>query len=432
MADGPLSIEVLGDPATCHTSATGLEALSKGVGGLASACASTGGSSEAFWHGGAGPAFRGVMANGKANAGQVEQAATTGARALHAFADEINTVKARMSQAKQVASAAGLTVSETEIQPPGPAPGPGPAPLPYGPVLATVQQEHDQATARQQAAVDEYNRRTAAFNEATATVNDARGKERAAHEALQRAANDNTSSIDGLRTTGQTVLSKAVAISGGLSSASHTLLMAADKNRMLGTLASALLVNTDGMDVQQKLALATARRVAYREAAKSGFQQAKVGAVVDKLLPKWAQNTLRANASSELIRLFKLQDGVPEAFQKPLPILKRIPIVGTVVTAGTTAADILVGGADPQKSIAKAVGTTVGGMAVSAGIDVAVGAAATAGLAVPGPGWVLAGTLMAGVGVAEGVGWVVDHADEIGDAVGDAAKAVGDFFGKIF
>ncbi|WP_215548291.1 hypothetical protein [Amycolatopsis sp. CA-230715] len=372
------------------------------------------------------------MANGKANAGQVEQAATTGARALHAFADEINTVKARMSQAKQVASAAGLTVSETEIQPPGPAPGPGPAPLPYGPVLATVQQEHDQATARQQAAVDEYNRRTAAFNEATATVNDARGKERAAHEALQRAANDNTSSIDGLRTTGQTVLSKAVAISGGLSSASHTLLMAADKNRMLGTLASALLVNTDGMDVQQKLALATARRVAYREAAKSGFQQAKVGAVVDKLLPKWAQNTLRANASSELIRLFKLQDGVPEAFQKPLPILKRIPIVGTVVTAGTTAADILVGGADPQKSIAKAVGTTVGGMAVSAGIDVAVGAAATAGLAVPGPGWVLAGTLMAGVGVAEGVGWVVDHADEIGDAVGDAAKAVGDFFGKIF
>lgn len=431
MAEGPLNIEVLGDPATCHATATGLEALSKGVGGLASACASTGGASEAFWHGGAGPAFRGVMANGKVNAGQVEQSATTGAKALHAFADEINTVKARMSQAKQVASGAGLTVSETEIQPPGPAPGPGPAPLPYGPVLASVQQEHDQATAQHQTAVNDYNRKVAAFNEATATVNDARGKERAAHEALQRAANDNTGSLDGLRTTGQTILSKAVAISGGLSGASHTLLMAADKNRMLGTLASALLVNTDGMDVQQKLALATARRVAYREAAKSGFQQARVGAVVDKLLPKWAQNTLRANASSELIRLFKLQDGIPEAFQKPLPILKRIPIVGTVVTAGTTTADILAG-ADPQKSVAKAVGTTVGGMAVSAGIDVALGAAATAGLAVPGPGWVLAGTVAAGVGVAEGVGWVVDHADEIGDAIGDAAKSVGDFFGKIF
>jgi uncharacterized protein YukE len=427
MADGPLNIEVLADPATCRASGSGVDDLAKGVGGLGSAFGGTGGSSESFWQGGAGPAFREKMNNAKGNADQVERAAAGAARALKTFADEIDTVKARMAQAKQVASGAGLTVSDTEIQPPGPAP----AAPPQGPVAPQDQAAHDQASA-------EHQRQVTAFNEAAATVNDARGKERSAHENLKRAASDNSSTLDTLKTTGETVLSKSIALVGGLSGASHKLLQSAEKSQALGTWATAMLVDPSKLSAEQKTALQQLQRTGYAEAAKAGFQKTQIDSMIGKL-PGKLRTTLRYNASDLAKSALSLDKDIPDGFQKGIPVLKRLPLVGTAVTGLTTWGDIA-SGADPAKSVEKAVGGTAAGMAVSSGLEAGVGAAAAAGMAVPGPGWVVAGGIVGGFAAAEGVNYVVDHygdqinhaAGEVGHAVGDAGKSVGKFVGNLF
>ncbi len=422
VSDGPLNIEVVGDSESCRANVSWLNALHEGVGRLVTAFTRTAGESESFWHGAAGDTFRGHMANAKGNATQVEDAVSTLSRALSTFADELDTVKSRMNQAREVAAHAGLTVTNTEILPPSAGPGPAP-PAPTGNVSPQQVQEHDNAVSQHNAAVATHQQQVAAFNEVSATVLQARGKEKAAHEALQGTTKQHQDLLDKLKTYGQMPLSKAVALTGGLSGASQKLLNSANKSKGLAVLATALRSNPS-LSPEANTALQEAQQELFEKMYKDQADRAGIERIIG-VLPQSVRGVLTLNASDLVKKLGGIDQNIPEAFQKGLPVLKRLPVVGTALTAFFAANDIS-DGKDPVKTTENAVGGTAASMGVSAGIEAAVGAAEAAGLAVPGPGWVVSGTLALGTAAAFGVGYVVDHyGDQINHAVGSAADGVG-------
>lgn len=427
MGEQALNIEVVGDSDSCRTNAAWLKSLSHGVGELESAFARTGPQSESFWHGTASDAFRDSMANAKGNASQVVDVASKSGQALSKFADDLDTVKSRMNQAKQVASRAGLTVTDKEIQPPDAGPGAAPQ-APTGNVNPEQTEQHAQAVSQHDAAVGAHQAKVAAFNEVSGTVSAARGQERAAHEALQSAVKKHSGTLDTLKTCGKTALQKSVSLTGGLAGASEKLLNSSQKNMAMATLATALRASpsmpagADGVlkDAQQEL---------FGKAYKDGIDRAGVEKVIGKM-PEGVRGALTLNASDITKKAFGIEKNIPGAFQKGIPVLKRIPVVGTALTAGIAGLDISQG-KDPVKTTENAVGGTAASMGAMAGVDGAIVAAEAAGLAVPGPGWVVAGGLAVGTAAAYGVGYVVDnYGDQINHAVGDAASATGDAIGS--
>ncbi|MHA6802951.1 hypothetical protein [Salinifilum ghardaiensis] len=99
--------------------------------------------------------------------------------ALDAFADDLDTVRAKMNQAREVAAQHGLNVTATTIEHPGQAPPKMPSTAP-GP-------DTTERTPAEQQAIADYQAKIRAFNEAHATVQAARRKEDSAHDALQKA-----------------------------------------------------------------------------------------------------------------------------------------------------------------------------------------------------------------------------------------------------
>lgn len=420
MADGPLNIEVASDPATCRASATAMHELSAGIGGLGDTFGGVSGRSG-FWGGQAGETFRGIVNNARGNCDHVERTAQQLSQGLTVFADEIDTVKSRMAQASQVASTAGLQVTEGMIHPPGPAPGPAPGtPAPNAPPEQA--QQHQQAAADHQAAEADHQRKVRAFNEASATVNDARGKERAAIDKLNGLAGQSNDSTSSLTTAARTTLTTSVSLVGGLSAASNTLLKSADKSMHLATLATALRTSPN-LTTQEQSQLADAQRKLYTQAAKDGFQEGQLSKVIGKL-PNSVKTALSTNLSDVVNAMKNSGTGLPKSLMDDIGGLKRLPVVGTGLTAVLAGVDIA-NGADPVKTSEKAAGGLAAGAGLSALADFGVTAAIGAGLAVPGPGWVAAGVALGGAAAAYGISEFVDaHGDDINNAVGDAIGSI--------
>lgn len=440
MGEQALNIEVVGDSDSCRTNATWLKALAHSVGELESAFGRTGSQSESFWRGAASDAFRGSMSNAKGNASHVGDIAFKAAQALSKFAVDLDTVKSRMNQAKQVASQAGLAVTDNEIQPPDAGPGAAPQ-APTGNPSPEQEQQHAQALDQHNAAAGAHQAKVAAFNEISGTVSVARGQERAAHEALQAAVKQHSEVLNELKTYGQIVLQKSVALTGGLAGSSEQLMYSSEKSMKLAVLTTMLRASptlpagADGM-------LKSAQQELFQKAYKDGADHAGVQKVIGRL-PEGVRGALKLNASDLTKKALGLDKNMPKAFTKGLPVLKRIPVVGTALTAGFAARDIH-DGKDPLKTTESAVGGTAASMGVTAGVEGAVAGAELAGLAVPGPGWVVAGGLALGTAASYGVGYVVDHygdqinhgvgnaASATGHAIGNAAKGVGHFASDVF
>ncbi len=170
MAD--INTVVNGDSASCRQAADWLGRAASGVDANSGAVGRAQAASESCWQGSAADGFRQHIGQIGSDADKLSASATTAQQALNAFAADLDTVNARMTQARSVASAAGLTVTPTTIE----APGPGPRRV-YGPVTAQVATEFFQTQAA-------YNTKVKAFNEARATVTDARKLEAQAHANL--------------------------------------------------------------------------------------------------------------------------------------------------------------------------------------------------------------------------------------------------------
>ncbi|MEV0947130.1 hypothetical protein [Rhodococcus sp. NPDC049939] len=166
----PIYVYVDADPESCTECAVALDQLAEGADDAAREFRNARDRSEADWQYKAGDNFRTAVEKlGKATT-EVADRAENLAKALRAFADEMSTVKKRMTEAAAEALEAGLWVgpdvcfpdwiAEPELLPPG---------------VWTIDQLTKQAN------------QIAAYQEALGMVAEAREKERLAHEDLRMA-----------------------------------------------------------------------------------------------------------------------------------------------------------------------------------------------------------------------------------------------------
>jgi hypothetical protein len=184
-----IGTRVDGDPGSVRTAATGVAALTGGIGGAGDAFGSATGLSELQWTGSAGDAFRGKITNARQ---ATAAAAASGKRiqtAMHTFADQLDQAKATVKQATAIATGAGLTVSADTVRAPTPPVVPSAC---YTPAGAT------QAATAFAAAEAKYRKQVAAYHQAEGLIKQARAQETKAHQALQHTAEEEGGILDEL------------------------------------------------------------------------------------------------------------------------------------------------------------------------------------------------------------------------------------------
>jgi uncharacterized protein YukE len=391
----PLNIEVKADTAGLRDLAswfgTGAESMHNA--GTAAIGART--SSEQDWGGASGAAFQGVMSRTSTGIDDVSADMTSAQTTVSTFADDMDTVKSRMGQARDVASAAGLVVTDTEIMEPGPPP-PGPQPLPTD---GSATPEQQQANTAAQSAVAAHEAQVAAYNQAAQIVTEARGKENAALNLLAKVGNELVAKAP------FTISDIATGLAGEtLKRTSKFRALAATYGRYADRALQAALrtpVTSPAFTTaaQRHAQFFTKQAEALDEATRTLPARA-----LDQL-PNWAKGALTTSVEDFAFR------GGSTAANVGRAVLGKIPILGIAITAASTGYDISQG-----KNAVQSVVSGVSSLAAGA----ATGAAA--GAAFGGPVGVVVG---AGVGFA--VGFVVDEwGDEIAYGVGEGAKAVGE------
>lgn len=390
-----IDIKVEGKPESARGTASWLRDLSTAVDDCADSVRAAGGNSEAGWGGDAGPAFRAAM---HAIGGGIDGVAATfgsSAQALDVYADDIDTVKTKMDQAKQVAVDGGLTVSSDTIHDPGSAPA-DPGTLPENPT-PEERGAHKDATA----ALEAYVAKVEAYQEAGEIVTAARRIESRTQNKLIEFAGDQ------VEKSPFSVADFATGIAGAVAARTSTLrttaaTMAQRVNDMY-KLTDKGPRNAAWLRTAMEQAELKAQAGATEAAATSG----RVARFVDRL-PVDVKGLLRTN----------LDAVVPSGWTSGIArgartVLSKVPVVGLAVTAAGIGYDIH-SGKDPTKAVASGVGAFAAGAAVGAVIG--------------GPVGVVVGGL---VGI--GVGYVIDEwGDEIADAAGDAVGAVKNFAGGLF
>lgn len=195
-----LNTFVAGNPGSVRSSAEAIRQTGASVEDTAEGFHRSRSRSEGIWEGQAADGFRDQAGRTGKDADGLADLFGRLAQALTVFADDLDTVRARVEQAKQAAREGELTVLPNAITPPIPLAG-APAPLPNG-ASAADSAAHSQATAGFQAAQTLHGKQQAAYDEAQATVNEARQIERSAHTKLTEALNAASSGLGGLSQSG--------------------------------------------------------------------------------------------------------------------------------------------------------------------------------------------------------------------------------------
>ena len=416
----PIDLKVAGDENSCRATAQQLTSLADGIHNGGTAFHTARSESENLWHGSAGDAFRDRMQPIGQHTDDIANQSRTAGQALHEFADDLTTVKARMNQARQIAQSAGLLVNGDSIaDAKAPPPVQGPAPSGGQPAMTP---EVAQARADSQ-------RQQQAYQQAQQTVSDARKLEQNAHNELERKM-----------TAWQTMLKDA--------SDQKYWLVAGVGTGSVGTAIArankwAEVAQARGEQAQIWRSVADRLKDPYdisRSAAQAGVYE-KDAAKFESLLKSDSTLTagLRGTKIGDLLKASV--DDIPGVTGKLGSVAEKIPVVGGLLALGQTGYDIA---ADKDKSVgavAKHVGADMGGfVAGTAATEGALALAGTVGLA-GGP--VTLAAVGIGIGVAYGVGEVVNHwpeishwagdtASDIGHGVENAGKAVGHFFSSIF
>lgn len=226
---GELNTEVEGDPAACRATADWLGTLSTAVYDAESAVRNGVVASLSCWEGPASDAFRAAMGPLADDAGELSRIVDRVQAGLNTFAGELETVIARMHQARRVAFVGGLVVTMEAILPPGPGPGPAPS-HPVGPMYPAAERAFAAEQAAYGAAAAAHAEKVAAFNEVVITVAEARLREAAAHEALAGVTAQQAESAVSLRTIGQTALTAGLLTVQGLHDEAGDLIRQADRS----------------------------------------------------------------------------------------------------------------------------------------------------------------------------------------------------------
>jgi len=389
-----LDIEVKGDPASIRAVAAWLGTASTSVDDSGAQVRRTRGESETGWSGSAGNGFRTVASTVAAKVAELATDLGGTRDALNTHAGDLDAVKAEMARACGIASAAGLVTTETMILEPGPAPA-APTPLPTDrPATASEQQAHAAAGQAQVAHAG----KVQACDACAVIVAAARAKE-----------TDSQGTLNGFLSGQAEKAPFTIANMGGgfaALSINRTSKFRARAQMFANRAARrAGLARSGGLWNLVKNTVAKEYNLYKRNAALSKATPTAWSRGLDKL-PGWAKTGLTRNLS------------------RTTPVLRRVPVVGALITAAGIGTDIAMG--------KNAVQSTVSGVS-------SLAAGAYVGAAIGGPaGLVLGAAVGAGVGfvvdewgddIAQGAGEAVGWAkDKVGGAVGGAAKKIGGLF----
>ncbi|QGK69146.1 hypothetical protein GIY23_05990 [Allosaccharopolyspora coralli] len=381
---GAINTAVKGLPDSCRATAEELSKLSAGSDEVGTGLYRVRSESESCWTGEAGDAFREAMQKRGRAASDLAEAASRGQKALETFADELQTVRGWVRQAREVAAKHGLTVTPTTIEPPGPAPAAppeatGPPRLGEGslePMLA-----HGEAMA-------DHERKVRGFNEAQHTVERARNKERDAHQALTEAMDYEKNVFESLKSGAFWTLV------GVNTSMVTTPQISADK----------FAAKAEGFHAKATHAASAAQDAALTPAQQRA-QAAKAGKMSSRAA--WAE---KQSAKSQVVmdRLHS-RTGISGSASRMLgSSVKGVPILGTAISAGVQIEQVVNDGKPVGKAGLSLAGGTAGGVLGAAAVGAMVG----------GPVGIVVG---AGVGaVAAGVGsWLGEEGYDLATEGGD-------------
>lgn len=194
-----LNTYVAGNPGSVRASADAIRKTGTGVDATADGWHRARSRSEAIWEGEAADGFRDSANRNGRDADALADLFTRLAGAVTVFADDLDTVRARMEHAKQAARDGELTVHSNAIQPPAAAPAAPPEP-PRDPASAAESTAQPQAVF--QAAQALQAKQQAAFAEAQAIVSEARKVEQAAHVKLADSLNATSKGLGGIGQSG--------------------------------------------------------------------------------------------------------------------------------------------------------------------------------------------------------------------------------------
>lgn len=374
---GELNTEVLDDPAACRATADGLERLKNGVQGTGDVAYRERGKSESFWQGTAADACRGELTDLGKDSDSLEDVIEATKRALAVFADRIDTVRARMDQARHVASQGGLIVTAEAILPPGPAPGPAPQ-RPSGPISPQAEAQLSQHNDAHNAAMQAFQAKQAAFQEASATVIDARQQQEDAHRDLDNGMQDPLATIKKMKTYGMFVASNSLSIAKTRQTQANDFFEEANKVKEHGNRMQAIADNPEN---------AAATRAAAERAAQvssEGAEATRAQGVQYQLKgPGWLRTGIEANPGNYIkdgTALLKLGKG----------IARGVPFFGSGVAVVSGGVDVALG-KDPVVATAE-TGANIGGGAVGGMAGAEVGAAIGT-LICPGPATAVGGVV---------------------------------------
>jgi len=385
-----LNIEVKADVAGLRALAawfgTGSEAIH--AAGTAAIRART--NAELDWHGSSGEAFQGVMSRAGTGIDDVSTDMASAKNAVSVFADDMATVESRMRQARDVASAAGLQVTKTEIKEPGQGPA-APTPLPAGGSATPAQQE---AFTAAQAAVADHQAKVNAYHQAAEIVADARTKQNAALDLLSKFGREQLNKAPFTFADISTGLAAEV-----LRRTSKFRAQAAAYGRYADRALRIAMSKPVPSAAFTQAAMLHAKFITNQSKYLDDAVRSLPAKSLDKL-PDWAKKGLIRNVDDFAFK------GGSAAARVGKAVLGKIPLVGIPITAASTTADIMQG-KNPVQSVASGVSGLAAGAAVGAAIGGPLG-------------------LVVGAGVGAGVSFIVDEwGDEIAKGVGEAGKAVG-------
>lgn len=384
-----IDTRVFGDPATCYTCADSLAAVAAGVNRQLASARAGRTESEHEFIGTTGDEFRRRLDSIISGTTEVADQTDAIATALRTFADQLVTTRARMTQAETTAAEAGLPVEFG---------------IGIGEPIEIDPNSYDLAPQVLRA------RQVAAYNAALELVVEGREIEGVAHSRFAEALRGPTTILKDAEAQWGWLL--AFVVTGYIGTAVNEL-------SKWGPIAAkqASLVSRFG-----ELAAEAARLGdPYPEAAAARAMRAFQGGADDAA--RFAAENSRLLAGLGGNRLVNaLGTNLDVVFTEGSALAKfgsKVPGAGLLLTIGQTGFDVY--HAEDSDAAIKAVAKDVGGF-VAGTVATELILASAAG----GPVTLLA--VGAGVGVAFGVGEVIEHWDDISGAAGSAARWAGTLF----
>lgn len=403
----PLNIKVEGVPGSIRATGSWLRTLETNVHNVGTDVYQARGTSESDWIGPAGDGFRGVMTEFGTGIDTLATDCSGTAGALDTHAGDLDGVIRQMGNAAGIAREAGLTVTDTTIEDPGPAPA-NPAPLPTDREPTTTEQSaFDSANTAQET----HAQQVAAYQQASEVVTQARTTETNSQNHLLRF-------VRGYASNPLSYVDFAAGYAGAHAARTSALRATAGRYNTLAARAANLadgqrLTNLSGAARQNwiRAAQLEASFTVRANQASAAATAGRVSRLVDRL-PGGVTRFLSDD--------FTFRGTINQSTRflgRATPVLRRVPVVGTLLTGVGIYSDIQ-SGKNPTQSIAAGVGGLAAGAATGAAI----------GSLVPVP---IVGTV-AGAIVGAGVSYAISEwGDEVAGGVADAAGAVTDFGGDV-